>query len=188
MRNYFWGMILVIVGVLILLDHLDVVQFEDVVHDYWPLILIIWGFSMLVRKKRHTPDIPTDQYQHVGYDLLHQSSVFGNVHTSITSPNFKGGSVSTVFGDCIVDLSKASFDTGEHLLRLHSVFGNTSIILPKDAAVSVSASSVFGSLTMFGQHKSGISSDIQTATPNYDSAPNRLKISLSKVFGDARVD
>ena len=188
MRNYFWGFLLVALGILLLLDHLDVVQFEDIVHNYWPLILIFWGLSILAGRRRHTPETLADQSEAVSYDLLHQSSVFGNVHTSITSPNFKGGSVSTVFGDCIVDLSKASFDTGEHLLRLHSVFGNTTLILPKDAAVSVSANSVAGRLSILGQHKEGISSAMNIATQNYDSATNRLQINISKVFGNVRVD
>ncbi len=188
MRNYFWGSILVIIGILLLLDHLDVLEFRDVIHNYWPLILIFWGLSILIRKKTFGPTTEPDTSQHIDYDLMHQSSVFGDVHTSITSQNFKGGSVSTIFGNSMLDLSKSSFEAGEHILRVSGVFGDTSIILPKDAAVSISASTVFGSLTILGQKKSGISNDIQITSPNYSSSPNRLKVSVGKVFGNVRVN
>ncbi len=189
MRNYFWGLILVSLGTLLLLDHLDVISFEDVIHDYWPLILIFWGLSILVgrRHDRHHPAPTTDASPPVDYDLLHQSSVFGDVHTDVTSSKFKGGSVSTVFGNTFVDLSKSTFDAGEHILRVSGVFGDTTLVVPKDAAVAVRGDTVFGGLTILGQHKSGIASDIRMSTPNYEGSQNRLNIRISKVFGNVNV-
>jgi predicted membrane protein len=191
MRNYFWGFILIVMGTLLLLDHLGALDFGNVIHDYWPLILIFWGLSMFAgrRRNKNEPTVSTDQNpgQGVDYDLLHQSSVFGDIHTNVTSSHFKGGSVSTVVGNTLIDLSKSTFDLGEHPLRLHGVFGDTTLILPKDAAVSITAHSVLGGLTILGQRKEGMISDVRMATPNYESAPSRLKISIHKVFGNVNV-
>jgi predicted membrane protein len=44
----FWGLILVIFGVLFLLDRLGEFNFGDVISTYWPVILIILGFAILI--------------------------------------------------------------------------------------------------------------------------------------------
>ena len=187
MRNVIWGVILVTIGLLMLLDNLGVASFEDVISDYWPLILIVWGLSILVRKRERHAEGHITVAQQIDSDLIHQSNVFGDLFATINSQNFKGGSVSTVFGGCDLDLSKASIAEGEHVLRIHSIFGHSSVTLAKDAAVSVSASSLFGNLTVLGQQRDGFSNDIHATTSHFSSSPNRLKISISKVFGDVRV-
>jgi lia operon protein LiaF len=121
-------------------------------------------------------------------ELLHQSSAFGDISVNVTSPHFRGGSISTVFGGSNLDLSSAGIAEGEHELRIHGVFGDSRLVLPKDAAVAISASSVFGDLIILGQRKGGISTEIQHVTPNYPLASNRLKVIITRVFGSIRVE
>ncbi len=120
-------------------------------------------------------------------DTFNESTVFGSLHSTVLSQAFKGGSVSTIFGECFVDLSKAAIAPGEHAFRVHGVFGNTNIVLPKDCAVSVTASSILGGLTILGQEKNGIANELTMSTPGYESSPNRLKITISKVLGNSRI-
>ncbi len=242
MRNLTWGFILIIFGVLILLDNLGVADFGDMIRDFWPVLLILWGVSVLIKKRKRDnsppasapPTAPTSpitgehgamgvaeegagepsgapeesamgtpsgaaetagySYQAAGgpyqyeSELLHQSSVFGDVTVRVTSPRFKGGSISTVFGSSSLDLSAAKFADGEHELRIHGVFGESRLFLPRDAAVAISASSVLGDLVIFGQHKGGISSEIQHMTPGYAQAPGKLRITVTRIFGGIRVD
>lgn len=188
MRNLFWGIVLITFGVLFLLDNLGYADFSELIHDYWPLILIVWGFSLLTHKKSPPHHQAKDISQQVSSDLLHQSNVFGDILTKINSQDFKGGSLSTVFGDCDVDLSAAIFAEGEHELRIHSVFGDSLLIIPKDAAVSVTANSVFGDLIILGKHKGGFSPDLQSISAPYPDSTKRLKIIISKVFGDVKVE
>src|SRR6266446_2208864 len=102
MRNLFWGVALVTIGVLILLDNLGVADFGEVVGTYWPLLVILWGVSILAgRKTKVPPPSPQADTAHsttTESDLLHESNIFGNVSASVTSQNFKGGSLSTIFG------------------------------------------------------------------------------------------
>jgi|WetSurMetagenome_2_1015567.scaffolds.fasta_scaffold546126_2 predicted membrane protein len=191
MRNLFGGLILITFGVLFLLDNLGYADFGDVISHYWPLILIFWGASILIHPKRnasstHQPNF--DSTYQSSSELIHQSNVFGDIFTKIAATNFRGGSISTVFGDSTIDLSGAAWSEGDHELKIHGVFGNSLIILPKDSAVSINANSTFGSLVVLGQSKSGFSSDIQTTAGNFESTNNRLKITITKVFGDVRVE
>jgi predicted membrane protein len=192
MRNVTWGFILVLVGLLLLLNNLGIADISDILSDYWPLILILWGISILTRRRQSSDtessviSSSTISQLFTG-DLIHESTVFGDQDITIISQNFKGGSISSVFGDSHIDLSKAVIAEGEHHLRLHSVFGDTIVILPKDAAVSISATSTVGGLHILGQKKDGISSALQARTENYASSTKKLTITATKIFGNLRV-
>ncbi|MBI4548304.1 MAG: cell wall-active antibiotics response protein, partial [Ignavibacteriae bacterium] len=165
-----------------------IVEIKDVISDYWPLILILWGVSILLRK-RH-PESTTDSaeaFNQTEGEIVHQSEVFGDISLAITSKNFKGGSISTVFGNSNLDLSKTIIADGEYELRVHGIFGDSIITLPKDSPVFISGSSLFGDMMVLGQQKGGFSSDISLKTEQYESSPKRLKITFSKVFGDMKV-
>ncbi len=191
MRYSFGGIILIIIGVLFLLDNLDVADFGDIVSTYWPLILVVMGFVILRRRRQQgqTEAVFTQHevQQTVTGDLIHESNVFGDIFLSITSQSFKGGSINGTFGDIEIDLSKAVFAEGEHLLRIHGVFGDCTIITPKDGAVSVSASSTFGDLMVFGQRKEGFSPSLDNVSPAYANNNSRLKIMVTITFGDIKV-
>src|SRR5210317_857070 len=47
-RNIFWGIILILIGVLFILQNLNVVDFEWVrLWRLWPVLLVLWGVSIL---------------------------------------------------------------------------------------------------------------------------------------------
>ena len=47
-RNIFWGVILILIGVLFILQNLNIVDFEWVsLWRLWPVILVLWGVSIL---------------------------------------------------------------------------------------------------------------------------------------------
>ncbi|MBI5216326.1 MAG: cell wall-active antibiotics response protein [Ignavibacteriae bacterium] len=191
MRYSFGGVILILIGGLFLLDNLGVADFGEVISTFWPLILIVWGFTVLRNRRKPKPetcDLPrTDIHQTLGGELIHESNVFGDIFLSITSQVFKGGSINGTFGDIELDLSKTTFAEGEHFLRIHGVFGDCTIITPKDSAVTVSASSTAGDLYVFGQKKSGFSPSIDAVSPSYANSTSRLKIMVSITFGDIKV-
>ena len=92
MRNLFWGIILVAAGAFLLLDNLGIADFGEVMGTYWPLIIIAWGASILMRKSVATPspETQTDPYPPaLEQDLLHQSNVFGDLSLIISSQNLR---------------------------------------------------------------------------------------------------
>ena len=187
MRNVTWGLILVILGILLLLDNLGIADFGDIISEYWPLILIVWGLVILLRKRHSSIDSSSTTTQGITNELIHESSIFGDINLKINSKNFKGGSISTVFGDSFITLTDAVLAENEHHFNINGVFGDIMVTLPKDAAVSVSSSATFGDLFVLGQTKDGIFIDLHTTSLNYASSPNRLRLKIHVVFGDIKV-
>jgi lia operon protein LiaF len=188
MRNVFWGVVLILFGVLFLLDNMDLLDFGRVFRTYWPALLVLWGMSILFRRRGSRPrPMVSDVAERVSGELFHHSSVFGDLRLEVDSADFKGGSASTVFGSVLVDCSKAKLAAGEHWLRLSGVFGSINVILPPDTAVSVSCNAVAGDLDVGGERRSGVVPNLTYTSPGYDQAERRLKISATQIFGDVRV-
>jgi predicted membrane protein len=186
-NNLFLGIILITFGVFFLLDNFGVADFGDLIHDYWPLLIIVWGLSILLRYRSEPGSPANPGTPPVDRDTLKDSVAFGNYYSNISSSSFRGGSVSTVFGNCDIDLTKATFAPGENKLKISGVFGDTNILLPKDAAVAVTAKAFLGSLFILGQRKDAIASELSITSPNFEASPNRLTIRVSKVLGSARI-
>jgi predicted membrane protein len=187
MRNLFWGMVLILLGLLFLLNNMGISDSGEVIRMYWPVILILWGISALFRKRQNTAINIDVEPTHFEQDLLHRSNVFGDISINIDSSNFKGGSISNVLGDCDVDLAKSILAEGEHLMRIHTIFGDTRILLPKECAVSVTASVLLGDLKILGQSIEGFSKDIHLTTPDYQTAQKRLALSITHIFGSVKI-
>jgi predicted membrane protein len=191
------GILLIAVGALLLLDNMYVVDFSEIFHTYWPVLLIIWGLNILGRRS----SAPSTQepssgrvdgatatvYPSSEAQYLSSSTVFGDYTVAIQSKSFAGGIVSTTFGNTDIDFLNARLAEGEHSLKLDGVFGNTTLHLPKEMAFVVFANTTFGNILINDQRKEGISSSLDYASPNFHTAKERLRISASRVFGSIRV-
>ncbi len=116
-----------------------------------------------------------------------ESSTFGEMNLVLTSKNFQGGLINTVFGEVEIDASSIELAPGEQVLRIHTVFGGMGISLPKGSAVRVTAHTSFGDLRVMNVYKNGIFQQIEYKTDGYDSAGKKLRLIVSQVFGDLRV-
>jgi hypothetical protein len=47
-----WGLILIGIGAVFLFAQLDILDFETVIHRYWPMILVVIGVPMLFQRRR----------------------------------------------------------------------------------------------------------------------------------------
>ncbi|MEK7250671.1 MAG: DUF5668 domain-containing protein [Bacteroidota bacterium] len=50
MKRYWTGIILIVVGVMFPLDSMNVIQFDEIIHKYWPLGLILIGVIILLKE------------------------------------------------------------------------------------------------------------------------------------------
>jgi len=52
-HSVFWGIVLLVLGVLFLLGNLDIMYFDfwDFIGDWWPVILIVVGLSIIFKRK-----------------------------------------------------------------------------------------------------------------------------------------
>jgi hypothetical protein len=203
---YIGGIILITLGVLFLLDNFGYASFGELIHDYWPVILIIIGLSLLLRRSESYGDFTPPSsgsgssgpgpdgkgntfqtFSSSNSDQVSSSSTFGEVSMVLTSKNFQGGSINTVFGEVDIDASSVELAPGEQVFRIHTVFGSTRISLPKGVAARITADTSFGKLRVMDTHKDGIFQDIEYSTDGYDLAEKKLRVIVSQVFGDLRV-
>ncbi len=189
MRPLFWGFIILIFGLLLLLQNFDIISVGDVIATWWPALLVLWGWS-IIRKHSRTvkPAAPGAPWPDIQQELINESHVFDNVYCTTHSTHFKGGSISTVFGNTVVDLSPATVAEGTHELRLHSVFGDSRLTIPRGMAYAITVNTLVGTAMVFGQRRGGFASDAHIASDGYADAPARLVIVISKIFGDLNVD
>ena len=47
--NLWWGIILIVMGILFMLDNMDVLDFGDTIRIYWPVFLVAWGIQLVFR-------------------------------------------------------------------------------------------------------------------------------------------
>ena len=96
--GFFWGSILVLMGVLFLLDNFYIIDFGDAVSTFWPLILIAIGIKILLDKKRdsnrnsvvlETDLLNSDKVEGSNLDRISESNVFGDIHLKIDSESLK---------------------------------------------------------------------------------------------------
>ena len=191
-----WGLALIILGGLFLLDNVRMIDVGDIFHTWWPLFLVLWGVAILWRRINVSQTAnPAQTVQHVfgdtneesATDRIAYSGVFGDTRVRISSTDFKGGNVSTVFGDTLIDLSPSALHDGEQTLKISGVFGDIDVIPPRETGLSVSATTVFGDLQVNEMRKEGFSSSVNYESQGYVSAPKKLRIVMSQVFGDVSV-
>jgi predicted membrane protein len=119
---------------------------------------------------------------------FNQSNVFGNIHFSSQAKDYPGGSISNVFGDMKIDLREIDFQKGTKSLNVSGVFGSIHILLPQGIPVKFTGSTVAGSVKFLSEKRDGLMANLNSSTPEYDTAGKRLKISASLVFGDIEAE
>lgn len=149
-----WGGFLIGLGALLLLHNLGVLQLATRDGGWiFSLLLIILGVLGLTRAFESSgglrrvigtaPQFSTDNYR----DMLMDLTIFGNVKRKSESRAFKGGELTSVFGQIEVDLRQAMISSpdGTAVLNVTAVFGGINIRVPQHWRVYVSGSSILGS-------------------------------------------
>ncbi len=169
------GIIFLVIGLWGYLDHIFPWLTDFAFSDLWPLLLIIIGLSLLFRKKDNkknewkqwhrdnykdynksaTDQNPYEYYkgnfennveQKTSEDSIEEVAIFTSTRRSVLSQNFKGGTVSAIFGAITIDFSKAKLADGENHLEIASIFEGCKIFVPRDWKVIVNVTSVFGGI------------------------------------------
>jgi len=200
--SFFFGLLLVLLGIFWLLDNLNYIDFWHVLDKWWPVLLILLGLDFLIRYNRrwtmpehHTPpdtsgsgaDGPTTPSPSGKKWAFERTNVFGDLTLSFANKPFDGGSVSNVFGDIEIDLRDAVMQPGESVLSVSGVFGDIDIIGLKGIPISVRGNVVFGDIRVFEEKRSGISNQIVNETPGYAQAVSKVRIYALQVFGEVRI-
>jgi len=191
----FWGVIIIIFGVLFLLDNFYIISFGDFISTYWPLILVAIGVKILLDHRRQSTDggeidsaEPVSKFgERSNVEGISESNVFGDINLNLTSDNFKGGSISNVFGDIKLDISKAQLSDGITKVFISGVFGDVNVVTPKDIPIKTKASCVAGDIGVRGYTKEGLFPKLEHTEGLYETGNKKLYITVSIVFGSITV-
>lgn len=166
------GIIFLAIGVLFLLPEIFYLpRFR--MRDWWPLVLIIIGGSIVLRRKGHVIRSGGD----IDEDFIEDTSIFGGSETSFNSKNFKGGKITSVFGGSKIDFSESEMSEEGAVLDMFCLFGGNELVIPNDWTV------VNESFVIFGGY-----ADKRSRSATEQNDPKKLlKIKGSVIFGGSEV-
>lgn len=200
--NAIWGLILITIGVLFLLDNYGYVDTWQVMSTYWPVILILFGVKLLFQRSRTKSASAADTAdgarleQSVGtgrvnepyiMDAIYESNLFGDLELAVQSNDFRGGAVNTIFGDIRLDLTRIALHDGEQTLRLNGVFGDIKVDTPSNIPIRVSGNTLAGDVAIRDYAKSGFGQTITYQSQNYETGEKKLYITVFQIFGDVKI-
>ena len=136
-----WSLITLIIGVVLLLGINNKVSFELVYKLLLPTILIIIGFSLLM--KDTISKKLKDQLEHALRGKDNYSVTFAEEKKTISS-EFKGCELDAVFGTIELDLTDAEIKQ-DCVIKTSAIFGSILIRVPKEVKVETLSTSILGS-------------------------------------------
>ncbi len=142
-RNKLLGVILTILGFLVLLPRISSdFYFND--NFLMPLILIALGVLIIFRRRSayHYNDWKSGKT--FDKDYIDEVAIFGGSHKIITSDNFKGGNITSIFGGSELDFTQCKLAEGDVIVDIVMIFGGANFIIPRDWNVRINVTPIFG--------------------------------------------
>jgi predicted membrane protein len=148
-----FGIALTIFGSIFLLEEMSHYyrwrfDFWDV-FDFGPIIFIAVGLSLILRKGRDRNGSWNEKKNLDGSDsdYVDEMAFFGGSERIITSREFKGGKLTSIFGGTDLNLMNADLATGTNVLDVFVLFGGTDIVVSSDMNVRIQVTSIFGAFS-----------------------------------------
>jgi hypothetical protein len=116
-----------LVGAALLLDRLHLLPVR--VWDLWPLLLVFFGASMVMRAMGRRSPLPVASDEEDG-STVHALAVMSGVQRRTTSLAFRGGSLTAVMGGIEVDLSGARMVAERAVIDCFACWGGIEITVP----------------------------------------------------------
>lgn len=129
-----------VLGVFLLLSAQGIVEFDIVFKLALPILLVIFGLSIMfknTRKKGKIPDVEND---------LEYTSTFSGQNIDFDKEEFKGCDIDAVFGGIKCDLHSSKVKD-KSVINACAIFGGIDIIVPKDIKLIVKSTSIFGGVS-----------------------------------------
>jgi len=136
MTRIIFGLIFIVIGLSALFG-------GELAKYAFALILIIIGLRII---SRHGWEPRHHWYngQTTADDFINEVAVFGPLHKTVRTDNFKGGNVVVVFGEGEVDLSRVKTTAANIDLEFVAVFGRGRLIVPPNWQVKSRGVKVIG--------------------------------------------
>ena len=159
------GIILIAVGVFFLIPDLFILP-HDFRRNFWPLLLIVVGAFILFRafpsRRKESVVNPLDGDP---MEYIDETNLFSGSEKKISTQNFRGGKITSIFGGSEIDLSSSQLAEGTQVLEVFYMFGGSSITVPNDWVVVNKVTSILGGF-----------SDKRNASPAQPIVSNKILI------------
>lgn len=197
-----WGIILILLGGLFLLQNFDYLDVGRVISDFWPLILVAVGLNMILNKRHHQweeNDLAGDNADLENHTAdpnasepsgkrlsFSENKILGEIKRQFKDRKIQSYSVSNLIGDIELDFSRTLFEPRSSV-SASGVFGDITIRLPQKVNLEIHTNCLGGSLRIFDDLKEGFAKNhiFKTSAPAPDLP--KVKINASIVFGDIRI-
>lgn len=166
------GIVFLAIGALFLIPEIFYLPYFEM-RDWWPLILIIIGVSIFLRRR----DDARRKVEDFDDSYFEDTAIFGGSEKSYTSQTLKGGKISAVFGGSEINFSDSKMDEDGAVIDILCMFGGSEITVPNDWTVINESFVIFGGYT-----------DIRPRSAIEMNDPNKvLRIKGLAMFGGAEV-
>ena len=123
----------------------------------WPVLLILLGIGVIHKalRKRDSPHgVPLKDQPETGGradagaradtdGVVDITAILGGFQRRISTPDFRGGDVSAIMGDCVLDLRESSI-VGDAELNVFAVMGGVTIRCPPDWTIILKGVPILG--------------------------------------------
>jgi len=166
------GIIFLAIGSFFLLPDLFFMPYFQI-RDWWPLILIIIGIVIILRRRDHVNRRPGDSSD----DFVDETSIFGGSEKSFSSQNFRGGKITSIFGGSEIDFSEAKMQGDEIIIDVFCMFGGNNMIIPNEWTVINETFVIFG----------GVADKRRRSASKANNLNKVLRIKGLVIFGGAEI-
>ncbi|NCC35385.1 MAG: hypothetical protein EOM24_25740 [Chloroflexia bacterium] len=115
-------------------------------------------------------------------------TIFHDINRTHRSGRFEEEDISTIFGDVRLNLVRKPAEYGEHTMRVLTVFGDVQLRLAEDVGLKIDGFALFGDVeveTLSSDDRASGGADY--ISENYDTAPVRLNLNVTTIFGDLEI-
>ncbi len=110
-----------------------------------PVVFIVLGIYMIFKhSQKKNEDGYTVDDEKLNKDKIDDVAIFGGGNKAIFSDNFRGGSITAIFGGSEIDLTNCKLAEGTSVLDIVAIFGGTTIVVPKHWNVQLNVTPLFG--------------------------------------------
>jgi predicted membrane protein len=182
-KNVLIGISMIVIGLLLLLDSFEVLNFWKAI---WPTALIIVGLAIIFKHRINAQVVERENDR--GLTASHvMGAVFGDIRIAGLTGGIGTIDRSLVFGDIVIDLNGAELLETVNVINASTMFGDVNIFVPEIFPKKVQLNCCAGSLRFNQKSADGIFPSLKHTDDNYEEAPAKLYIKARTCFGDVQV-
>jgi lia operon protein LiaF len=176
-----FGLIIIILGLILLLENIyPNAHIWRFIGRLWPLILILLGLYIVFSRHRMQSRIYISS--RAAYNRI-----LGDMRLDYQGKELGNFVASQIVGDLTVDLTGSRLKPGINNITISTIIGDSSIIIPRQFPLKISAKTILGDIDFERRREGGIFPKMEHSDDNYETFQDKLFITISGVIGDMRL-